>query len=280
MSDQLDKETVRMIRDMLSDSEDDSEEKDPICNENKRSSVILKESWNKFMILGRWVVDMTHRENGMGSSSRIRPGPYTMLSSLQITFHVNLLLYTLMRVICRSDAIFLRKNSPDMFQCFLDGLEHDNNTVENIEAVYTTIALLIVEVACDDTLSDFLNLLLRIQDLALSANNNLPQAQRYNLHAVVASLLILLPHIVTISPLKEYSEKLIEDRRSQNAFHLLPELLVHYDVRSPVPLDSLLVDKQMLAECLKAAGLDSAHVTPATMSHRSVWIKSVIMFLI
>ncbi|XP_046684411.1 protein EFR3 homolog cmp44E isoform X5 [Homalodisca vitripennis] len=179
----------------------------------------------------------------------------------------------------RSDAIFLRKNSPDMFQCFLDGLEHDNNTVENIEAVYTTIALLIVEVACDDTLSDFLNLLLRIQDLALSANNNLPQAQRYNLHAVVASLLILLPHIVTISPLKEYSEKLIEDRRSQNAFHLLPELLVHYDVRSPVPLDSLLVDKQMLAECLKAAGLDSAHVTPATMSHSLPETRTTTIYL-
>lgn len=63
----------------------------------------------------------------------------------------------------RSDSSFLRKNSPDMFQCFLDGLESNNNTVENIEEVYTTIALLIVEVACDDTLSDFLNLLLRIQ---------------------------------------------------------------------------------------------------------------------
>lgn len=63
----------------------------------------------------------------------------------------------------RADAIFLRKNSPDMFQCFLDCLEHIDNTVENIEAVYTTIALLIVEVACDETVSDFLNLLLRIQ---------------------------------------------------------------------------------------------------------------------
>lgn len=45
------------------------------------------------------------------------------------------------------------------------------------------------------------------QDLAVSPNVELPHAQKYNLHAVVASLLVLLPHIVTISPLKEYSEK-------------------------------------------------------------------------
>lgn len=46
-----------------------------------------------------------------------------------------------------------------------------------------------------------------LKDLATSNNNNLPQAQRYNLHALVASLLILLPHIVAITPLKDYSEK-------------------------------------------------------------------------
>ncbi|XP_054275063.1 protein EFR3 homolog cmp44E isoform X2 [Macrosteles quadrilineatus] len=174
----------------------------------------------------------------------------------------------------RSDSIFLRKNSPDMFQCFLDSLELENNTVENIEAVYTTIALLIVEVGCDDTISDFLNLMLRIQDLAISNNNKLPPAQRYNLHAVVACLLILLPHIVAISPLKDYSEKIIEERKSQNASHLLPELLVHYDIRSPGPIDQLLVDKNTVAECLKAAGLDSAHVTPSTMSHRHSWVEN------
>jgi hypothetical protein len=36
---------------------------------------------------------------------------------------------------------------------------------------------------------------------------SLSVAQKYNLHAVVASLLILIPIIVPITPLMEYAEK-------------------------------------------------------------------------
>uniref|UniRef100_A0A1B6CQ90 Protein EFR3 homolog cmp44E n=1 Tax=Clastoptera arizonana TaxID=38151 RepID=A0A1B6CQ90_9HEMI len=175
----------------------------------------------------------------------------------------------------RSDSIFLRKNSPDMFQCFVDGLELENNTVENIESVYSTIALLIVELGCDETIPDFLNLLLRIQESAVSNNNQLTAAHRYNLHALVASLLILLPHVVAISPLKEYCDKLIEERKTQNATHLLPELLVHYDVKSPAPLtENLLIDQAALGDCLKAAGLDSGHMSNSSLSHRHSWVAS------
>lgn len=73
--------------------------------------------------------------------------------------------------------------------------------------------------------------------------------------------------------------QLIEERKGQRAYYLLPELLVHYDVKSPGPLDSLLVDKQTLADSLKAAGLDSAHVTPAAMSHRSVRKHQLLFYL-
>lgn len=175
----------------------------------------------------------------------------------------------------RSDTIFFRKNCPDMFQCFLNSLELENNTVDNIEAIYTTVALLIVEVACYETLPDFLNFIVRIQDLAVSGNNKLTAAHRFNLHAIVASLLILLPHIVAISPLKEYCEKLITERRMQGASHLLPELLVHYDVRSPTLIpDILLLDQNAINECLKAAGLDSCPLGPVTMTHRHSWVES------
>jgi hypothetical protein len=44
------------------------------------------------------------------------------------------------------------------------------------------------------------------QDTALT-NGSLSTAQKYNLHAVVASLLVLIPNVVPISPLMEYAEK-------------------------------------------------------------------------
>jgi hypothetical protein len=44
------------------------------------------------------------------------------------------------------------------------------------------------------------------QDTALT-NGALSAAQKYNLHAVVASLLVLIPNVVPITPLMEYAEK-------------------------------------------------------------------------
>lgn len=68
--------------------------------------------------------------------------------------------------------------------------------------------------------SFYTNWFVFLKDLATSNNNNLPQAQRYNLHALVASLLILLPHIVAITPLKDYSEKV------HHLFRLIIEFLM------------------------------------------------------
>jgi hypothetical protein len=36
---------------------------------------------------------------------------------------------------------------------------------------------------------------------------SLSVTQKYNLHAVVASLLILIPNVVPVTPLMEYAEK-------------------------------------------------------------------------
>lgn len=55
----------------------------------------------------------------------------------------------------------------------------------------------------------------------------LSQAQKFNLHAIVASLLVLIPNVVNIQPLAEYATKII-DARKEEAPHLLPELQSHF----------------------------------------------------
>lgn len=42
----------------------------------------------------------------------------------------------------------------------ISGLQIENNTAENIEAIYTTLALLCVELASEETLSDMLQFVL------------------------------------------------------------------------------------------------------------------------
>lgn len=66
----------------------------------------------------------------------------------------------------------------------------------------------------------------RIQNLALN-NNNLSASQKFNLHAIVVSLLVLIPNVVSIQPLLEYTMQIVEARREE-APHLLPELQSHY----------------------------------------------------
>lgn len=184
----------------------------------------------------------------------------------------------------RPDIIFIRKHGPDIYLSLYESLEQANNTVENIEAVYTTLALLCVELASEETIADLLRLVISIQDMALT-NGSLTSAQKFNLHAVVASLLILIPHVVPISALMEYSEKVVNTRRLVGATHMLPELLVHYDPDScPTPSTlgpDVLVDQVAVTECLRGAGFDvsrlqqSAPYAGSSLSqHRHSWAES------
>nr|CAD7438564.1 unnamed protein product [Timema bartmani] len=185
----------------------------------------------------------------------------------------------------RADIIFIRKNGPEIYLSLYESLEQSNNTVENVEAIYTTLALLIVELASEETVLDLLRLVISIQDMALT-NGSLSAAQKFNLHAVVASLLLLIPNVVHITPLLEYAEKVVAARKAAKATHLLPDLLVHYDPDtslSPTQLGpDTLVDQMAVTECLKGAGFDPARlqqVSPysaggPTQTHRHSWVDS------
>jgi hypothetical protein len=63
----------------------------------------------------------------------------------------------------RLDIIFIRKHGPDIYRSLYESLEQANNTVENIEAVYTTLALLCVELSSEETVMEILRLVVSIQ---------------------------------------------------------------------------------------------------------------------
>lgn len=75
-------------------------------------------------------------------------------------------------------------------------------------------------------------------------STELTNAQKFNLHAIVVTLLNLIPNVVVIEALSDYAQKIIEARRLE-AQHLLPELMVHYPNQSEVAnkLPHLLVDQ-------------------------------------
>lgn len=83
----------------------------------------------------------------------------------------------------------------------------------------------------------------RIQSLALNTTS-ISNAQKFNLHALVISLLILIPSVVNIQPLLDYANQIAEARK-QEAPHLLPDLLTQYPANCEVAnkLPHLLVDQ-------------------------------------
>lgn len=165
----------------------------------------------------------------------------------------------------RPDLIFINKHGPIIYDALYTSLQMDSNTVENIESVYTTLALLCVELASAETVIDLLQLLLgyvcnnyyvfkqqiihvfsnffSIQSLALNSTV-LTNPQKFNLHAIVITLLNLIPNVVSIPSLSDYAEKLVEARKA-DAQHLLPDLLLHYSQNCELAnkLPHLLVDQ-------------------------------------
>ncbi|GJQ76302.1 putative protein EFR3 homolog [Trypoxylus dichotomus] len=156
----------------------------------------------------------------------------------------------------RPDLIFINKHGPIIYDALYTSLQMDSNTVKNIEAVYTTLALLCVELASSETAIDLLQLVLGIQSLSLNSTV-LSNAQKFNLHAIVISLLTLVPLIVNIQPLLDYAEKLVAARK-QEAPHLLPDLQEQYPANCELAnkLPHLLVDQMALCESVKTGGLD------------------------
>lgn len=60
----------------------------------------------------------------------------------------------------RPDLIFINKHGPIIYDALHTSLKIPTNTIENIEAIYTTLALLCVELASSETAIDLLQLVL------------------------------------------------------------------------------------------------------------------------
>lgn len=89
-------------------------------------------------------------------------------------------------------------------------LEKTNNGIKNMNAVYTTAALFCVELFCEDTLFDFVRLIISFQDLAITSSV-LNAAQKIHLHVIALSLFTLVAHL--LPSLQDYCNKVIKSNK-------------------------------------------------------------------
>ncbi|XP_076181106.1 protein EFR3 homolog stmA isoform X3 [Ptiloglossa arizonensis] len=202
----------------------------------------------------------------------------------------------------RPDVIFIRKHGPEIYLALYESLELASNAVENVESIYTTLALLAVELASEETVLELLRLVLSLQDLALTSGQ-ISISLKFNLHAIVISLLVLISYVCNITSLMDYANKVsykfnvlihydhilylqflhfkIVEIRRKEASHLLPDLQSQYDSGLSSRLAPiLLIDQTILSECLKGAGLDSGKLqqgsgySSTSLQHRHSWVDS------
>ncbi|KMQ96274.1 protein efr3-like protein cmp44e protein, partial [Lasius niger] len=179
----------------------------------------------------------------------------------------------------RPDVIFIRKHGPEIYLALYESLELSSNTVENVESIYTTLALLAIELASEETVLELLRLVLSLQDLALTSGQ-ISLSLKFNLHATVISLLVLISYVCNITVLMDYAKKVVDARRKDSP-HLLPDLQSQYDTSLTSRLTpALLVDQTVVSECLKGAGFDSGKLQQGSgyssnsLQHRHSWVDS------
>ncbi|KAK9504764.1 hypothetical protein O3M35_008953 [Rhynocoris fuscipes] len=170
----------------------------------------------------------------------------------------------------RADTMFLRKYGDDMYSCLVDCLAAPFN-LEILRAVYSTLALIAIELVTVTTLPSFLAMIYSLQELAMG-QNSLNLSQKCNLHIMAICLLNLVSDLLQISGMKVYAQSVI-DKRREVAPYLLPAVREDHRLDSLKDISSeLLIDESKLGDCLRQSGVDIPSST--SLVHRHSWVEN------
>lgn len=162
----------------------------------------------------------------------------------------------------RQDTVFMKKNGPDLLSHIYENAQLPNNQPANFQALYTTLALLCVELGSEDVLIELLRLMFAIQDLP--ASGSFTNAHCASLHALVAAFMFLAGQLTSIPSLCAHVNEVIKVRREQ-APNLLPQGPT--GGLSSLP-EQVLFDRNTVAEALRSTGHDPSKLfTPYAPRH-------------
>lgn len=162
----------------------------------------------------------------------------------------------------KQDLIFLKKNKDEILWYLYESACMLSNSVENILAIYLTLAVITVEVATDfELISNIVHLVFGLQSVARDENSMLPSVNRCALHALVAGYLNVVAHLAGIEDLKEYVLLIIQLREKEADF-LTPQRALKSTANSivlsahSIP-KHLVFDISNVREALPDVGCDS-----------------------
>uniref|UniRef100_A0A3Q2QER0 EFR3 homolog A (S. cerevisiae) n=1 Tax=Fundulus heteroclitus TaxID=8078 RepID=A0A3Q2QER0_FUNHE len=124
--------------------------------------------------------------------------------------------------ISKQDVAFMKKHGQQLYRHVYLGCKEEDNNHKNFELLFTTLAILTIELANEDVVVDLIRLSIALQEMALNNEENMPMSIRCGIMALVAAYLNFLSQMIANPPFCQHVSKVIE-LRNMDAPYLLPE---------------------------------------------------------
>ncbi|XP_067387637.1 protein EFR3 homolog A isoform X3 [Emydura macquarii macquarii] len=126
--------------------------------------------------------------------------------------------------ISRQDVSFMKKHGQQLYRHIYLGCKEEDNVQKNFELLYTSLALITIELANEEVVIDLIRLAIALQDIAIINEDNLPMFNRCGVMALVAAYLNFLSQMIAVPAFCQHVSKVIETRTVE-APYFLPETI-------------------------------------------------------
>ncbi|KAJ1194191.1 hypothetical protein NDU88_003486 [Pleurodeles waltl] len=159
--------------------------------------------------------------------------------------------------ITKQDVSFMKKHGPQLYRHIYLGCKEDDNVHKNFELLYTTLALLTIELANEEVVIDLIRLSVALQDMAIINEDSLTMFHRCGIMALVAAYLNFLSQMISVPAFCQHVSKVIETRNVE-APYFLPEIIFRDKSSLPKSLEKhekmLFFLTNVIAESLGGSG--------------------------
>ncbi|XP_044540239.1 protein EFR3 homolog A [Gracilinanus agilis] len=166
--------------------------------------------------------------------------------------------------ISKQDASFMKKNGQQLYRHIYLGCKEDDNVQKNFELLYTSLALITIELANEEVVIDLIRVAIALQDNAIVNEDNLPMFHRCAMMALVAAYLNFLSQMIAVPAFCQHVSKVIEIR-TMEAPYFLPEHIFRDKCMLPKSLEkhekNLYFLTNKIAESLGGSGYNVEKLT-------------------
>uniref|UniRef100_A0A8D0LBH9 Protein EFR3 homolog A n=1 Tax=Sphenodon punctatus TaxID=8508 RepID=A0A8D0LBH9_SPHPU len=159
--------------------------------------------------------------------------------------------------ISRQDVSFMKKHGQQLYGHIYQGCKEEDNVQKNFELLYTSLALLTIELANEEVVIDLIRVAVALQDIAILNEDNLPMFNRCSIMALVAAYLNFLSQMIAVPAFCQHVSKVIEIRTLE-APYFLPETIFRDKCSLPKSFErdekNLFFLTQKIAESLGGSG--------------------------